>query len=145
MYYEDGSHWNESQIDDQDQVQDIEDEEADKEIEKITSRMVVKKPRLKAMLGMPANANYDAMFGTTSRSNEGQSTSQDFSQSEHQMPLDLKRFGNFHAKISGIIPASRYQAYLDGNLLPHEQEFIDHFNDNAEYHKAVEGITNLME
>lgn len=36
MYYEDGSHWNESQIDNQDQVQDIEDEEADKEIEKIT-------------------------------------------------------------------------------------------------------------
>ena len=29
--------------------------------------------------------------------------------------------------------------------MPHEQEFIDHFDDNAEYHKAVKGITNLME
>ena len=97
------------------------------------------------MLEMQAAEDYEARYGTTSRSNESQLTSQDFNQIEPQMALDLTKFGNFHPKLSSIIPASRYQSFLQGNLLPYEEEFVNHFDDNAEYHKAIKGITNLME
>ncbi|HKX46286.1 MAG TPA: hypothetical protein VJP77_06255, partial [Planctomycetota bacterium] len=141
--WNDGEHWNESPVDYRDR--DSNEVEVDKEVEEITSRKNVKKPQLKSMLGMQNQEDYEARYGTTSTSNEGQLTNPDTGLIITQMPLDLRKFGNFHPTLSIIIPASRYQAYLQGDLLPAEEEFVNHFNNNAEYHKALKGLTILME
>ena len=136
--WNDGEHWNESPTDYQDR--DSDKAEADKEVEEITTRKNVKKPQLKSMLGMQNQEDYEARYGTTSRANENR----DVSLIANPITLDLKKFGNFHLMLSAIIPASRYQVYLTRNLLPAEEEFVNHFNDNAEYHKSIKGLTVLM-
>ena len=142
--WNDGERGNESPIDYR--GRDSDEADADREVEEITSRKNVKKPQLKSMLGMQNQEDYEAQYGTTSRPNEGrQLTNPDTGLIIIQMPLNLRKFGNFHPTLSVIIPASRYQAYQQGNLLPAEEEFVNHFNDNAEYHKAIKGLTILME